>query len=319
MSSNITARLSRGRRATSVCELHVTDGSAAEFVRWVVHGHLLRGPHPLHDGGPPRSLPHPGPARREAGGDRAHGGSPLPTRLLVDHDDTSALVAPPGIDARAARAALSGKRVPIGGVRHEFRDVPRDFRARLYVEFPKTTLPRSLSVHRRHLAAGFSNGKDTAYPVHIDPSVGLGVSERTKLFSDGGKFWMSDGDKDVGRCGTADGCSCGSGCGCVDRMYFEFAPTDLAGAENHVRAGYAACWYSRGMPPRRSCLRTSRGTSRSDSSGCGSGSRGAVPRRRRCGTRGQTQPRDPDEQPHQLPLPARPHRGQDLPGRGRQG
>jgi hypothetical protein len=141
------------------------------------------------------------------------GGSPLPTRLLVDHDDTSPLAAPPapGTDARAAGAALSGKSVPIGGVRHEFCDVPRDFRARLRVEFPKTTLPRSLSVHRRHLAAGFSNRKDTACPVHIDPSVGLGVSERTKLFSDGGKFWMSDGDKDVGRCGTADGCSCGSG------------------------------------------------------------------------------------------------------------
>jgi hypothetical protein len=133
----------------------------------------------------------------------------------------------PGTDARAAGAALSGKSVPIGGVRHEFRDVPRDFRARLCVEFPKATLPRSLSVHRRHLAAGFSNGKDTACPVHIDPSVGLGVSERTKLFSDGDKFWMSDGDKGVGRCGTADGCSCGSGSGCVDRMYFEFAPPTL--------------------------------------------------------------------------------------------
>lgn len=41
-------------------------------VRPVAHGHLLRGLHPLHDGCPPRSLPHPGPARREAGGDRVH-------------------------------------------------------------------------------------------------------------------------------------------------------------------------------------------------------------------------------------------------------
>ena len=118
------------------------------------------------------------------------GGSPLPTRLLADHDDTSPLAAPPapGTDARAAGAALSGKSVPIGGVRHEFRDVPRDVRARLCVEFPKTMLPRSLSVHRRHLAVGFSNRKDTAYPVHIDPPGGLGVSERAKLFSDGDKF-----------------------------------------------------------------------------------------------------------------------------------
>jgi hypothetical protein len=70
-------------------------------------------------------------------------------------------------------------------------------------------------------------GEDTVYPVYIDPSVGLGVSERTKLSSDGDKFWMFDGDKGVGKCGTADGYTCGSGY--VDRMYFEFAPTQLAG------------------------------------------------------------------------------------------
>lgn len=65
------------------------------------------------------------------------GGSSLPTRLVVDHDDTSTLVAPPapGTDAQAAGVALSGESVPIGGVRHEFRDVPGDFRARLCVEF----------------------------------------------------------------------------------------------------------------------------------------------------------------------------------------
>ncbi|MFC3577722.1 LamG domain-containing protein [Streptomyces yaanensis] len=70
-------------------------------------------------------------------------------------------------------------------------------------------------------------GKDTVYPVFIDPSVGLGASERTKISSDGDKFWMFDGDKGVGKCGTADGYTCGGGY--VDRMYFEFAPTKLAG------------------------------------------------------------------------------------------
>ncbi|MGV4982553.1 LamG-like jellyroll fold domain-containing protein [Streptomyces sp. NRAIS4] len=70
-------------------------------------------------------------------------------------------------------------------------------------------------------------GKNTVYPVYIDPSVGLGVSERTKISSDGDKFWMFDGDKGVGKCGNADGYYCGGGY--VDRMYFEFAPTKLAG------------------------------------------------------------------------------------------
>ncbi|MFF8946998.1 LamG-like jellyroll fold domain-containing protein [Streptomyces sp. NPDC014864] len=38
---------------------------------------------------------------------------------------------------------------------------------------------------------------------------------------------MFDGDKGVGKCGNADGYYCGGGY--VDRMYFEFAPTKLAG------------------------------------------------------------------------------------------
>jgi hypothetical protein len=70
-------------------------------------------------------------------------------------------------------------------------------------------------------------GRDTVYPVYIDPAIGLGASERTKISSDGDKFWMFDDDKGVGKCGTADGYSCGGGY--VDRMYFEFAPTKLAG------------------------------------------------------------------------------------------
>ncbi|NUT28690.1 MAG: LamG domain-containing protein [Streptomyces sp.] len=70
-------------------------------------------------------------------------------------------------------------------------------------------------------------GEDTVYPVYIDPSIGLGASERTKISSDEDEFWMFDGDKGVGKCGTADGFSCGSGY--IDRMYFEFAPTKLAG------------------------------------------------------------------------------------------
>ncbi|MGW4493561.1 LamG domain-containing protein [Streptomyces sp. NPDC004376] len=70
-------------------------------------------------------------------------------------------------------------------------------------------------------------GEKTVYPVYIDPPVGLSVSERTKISSDGDKFWMFDGDKGVGKCGNADGYYCGGGY--VDRMYFEFAPTKLSG------------------------------------------------------------------------------------------
>ncbi|MFD7922189.1 LamG domain-containing protein [Streptomyces sp. NPDC059740] len=71
-------------------------------------------------------------------------------------------------------------------------------------------------------------GTETVYPVYIDPSVGLGASERTVLSSDGDKFWSFDDDMGVGKCGSADGYYCGSGY--VNRMYYEFAPTKLAGA-----------------------------------------------------------------------------------------
>lgn len=54
---------------------------------------------------------------------------------------------------------------------------------------------------------------------------------------------------------------------------------DAVGAENHVRAGHAACWYLWRMPPRRSCLRMLRWASRSGSIGSGSGRRGAAPAR----------------------------------------
>ncbi|WP_420031354.1 LamG-like jellyroll fold domain-containing protein [Streptomyces sp. cg28] len=71
-------------------------------------------------------------------------------------------------------------------------------------------------------------GADTVYPVYIDPSVGLGLSEWTKLSSDGDKFWKFTDPKGVGRCGVADGYACSTG-GYTDRMYFEFGPGELAG------------------------------------------------------------------------------------------
>nr|WP_051853314.1 LamG-like jellyroll fold domain-containing protein [Streptomyces aureocirculatus] len=71
-------------------------------------------------------------------------------------------------------------------------------------------------------------GEKTVYPVFIDPSVGLGKSEWTKLSSDGDKFWKFSEPKGVGRCGIADGYYCDLG-GYTDRMYFEFGASELAG------------------------------------------------------------------------------------------
>lgn len=71
-------------------------------------------------------------------------------------------------------------------------------------------------------------GQKTVYPVFIDPPVGLGRSEWTKLSSDGDKFWKFSEPKGVGRCGIADGYACSMG-GYTDRMYFEFGASKLAG------------------------------------------------------------------------------------------
>ncbi|WRZ96322.1 LamG domain-containing protein [Streptomyces sp. NBC_01007] len=71
-------------------------------------------------------------------------------------------------------------------------------------------------------------GQGTVYPVFIDPSVGLGLSEWTKLSSDGDEFWKFSEPKGVGRCGIADGYGCASS-PYTDRMYFEFGPGKLAG------------------------------------------------------------------------------------------
>ncbi|MGI5397163.1 LamG domain-containing protein [Streptomyces sp. CA-251251] len=70
-------------------------------------------------------------------------------------------------------------------------------------------------------------GDQTVYPVRIDPSVGLGVSERTVLSSDGDKFWQFNGDYGVGRCSVSGPYYCGSNY--TNRMYFEFSPSKLAG------------------------------------------------------------------------------------------
>ncbi|MDG4857584.1 LamG domain-containing protein, partial [Streptomyces sp. T-3] len=75
---------------------------------------------------------------------------------------------------------------------------------------------------------GLLRGEKTVYPVYIDPPVGLGVSEWTKLSSDGDKFYKFDEPKGVGRCGVADGYACSTG-GYTDRMYFEFGPGNLSG------------------------------------------------------------------------------------------
>ncbi|TSD99808.1 hypothetical protein FOS14_11225 [Skermania sp. ID1734] len=159
-----TTRLSFGRRATSVCDLHVTGGSAKEFVDWFTdtgrddYARSMIAAHPDHfliDTAPD--------GRQEV--IETTGGSPLATRFFVDYDDTSPLVTPRDtafpIDAAGVARADGG--LAIGGVRHEFRDEPNGFHARLCVEFPLLTAPNMIAAHRWHLACEFSNWIEAAF------------------------------------------------------------------------------------------------------------------------------------------------------------
>lgn len=74
------------------------------------------------------------------------------------------------------------------------------------------------------------------FPVYIDPPFEVDSSERTVLSSDGDTFYnfnAGDNGMSVGKCGSAviGGVSYYCGNGYVNRMYFEFAPTGLAGKE----------------------------------------------------------------------------------------
>ncbi|MFI1017803.1 LamG domain-containing protein [Streptomyces sp. NPDC020965] len=74
---------------------------------------------------------------------------------------------------------------------------------------------------------GLLRGPDTVYPVYIDPSMGLGVSERTVLSSNGSRFPDFTGDLGVGRCYRVGPYYCDADH--TNRMYFEFGPASLVG------------------------------------------------------------------------------------------
>lgn len=93
------------------------------------------------------------------------GGSPLPSLFTIDYDDISTLVTPaaPRFPQQIAGVARADDGAAIGGVRHQFRNVPGGFDARLTVEFPLPTPSRMVTGHRWHLACEFSNWIEAAF------------------------------------------------------------------------------------------------------------------------------------------------------------
>lgn len=72
-------------------------------------------------------------------------------------------------------------------------------------------------------------GKDTVYPLYVDPPTkGVVRGDWTALSSDGDRFWEWDGDKGTGRCSNYDGYLCSSS-PYTQRLYFEYPLSSLYG------------------------------------------------------------------------------------------
>ncbi|MFK0173706.1 LamG domain-containing protein [Streptomyces sp. NPDC090306] len=81
-------------------------------------------------------------------------------------------------------------------------------------------------------AAMLARTDAAAYPLYIDPTVGLSQTARTQIRSDGATdFEFTNGTnnegKGVGHCSSYAGYYCGTGY--TERIYYQFAPTTLAG------------------------------------------------------------------------------------------
>lgn len=159
-----STQLSFGRRAMSVCDLHVTGGSARAFVDWFTDAGRDDYARSMIAANPDHFLIDTAPDGRQEVIE-ATGGSPLAMQFFVDYDDTSPLVTPrdQAFPIEAAGVARTGGGLAIGGVRHEFRDEAGGFHARLCVEFPWLTAPYMIAQHRWHLACEFGNWIEAAF------------------------------------------------------------------------------------------------------------------------------------------------------------
>ena len=73
------------------------------------------------------------------------------------------------------------------------------------------------------------HGKDTVFPLYIDPPTkGIVLGDWTALASNGTKYWEFDGDKGVGRCSNYAGYLC-SNTPYTQRMYFEYPLSSIHG------------------------------------------------------------------------------------------
>ena len=164
LTAKATTKLARGKRTVSICDLHVAGGDAAEFVQWFGDAGRDDYVRSMVAANPDHFLIQAAPDGTQEVIETT-GGSPLASRFFVDYTDLSTLRSPSRTEftAEAAGVALTGTGLPIGGVRHQFRNEPEGFHAHLRVEFPRYLAPHMIAQHRWHLATEFSNWIEFAF------------------------------------------------------------------------------------------------------------------------------------------------------------
>lgn len=155
----VATRLSRGRRVASSIRVQSPEGTAEDFADWMNAESAKLDSDAMLAACPDHFFI----GEDELGRQKVvetTGGSPLPTEFFIDYRDVSSLKtqASPDFPQQIAGVARTASGMPIGGVRHQFRNLPGGgFESWNTVEFPSLVGNRMASAHRWHLACEFGN------------------------------------------------------------------------------------------------------------------------------------------------------------------
>ncbi|SIJ30634.1 Uncharacterised protein [Mycobacteroides abscessus subsp. bolletii] len=156
--SRAAVAASRGRAARSITEIIAPGVDAGDFAAWFNNLTALNDEINMLDAMPDHYLLRRLPDGRQEVVETT-GGSPTPTRFLVDYTTADRLTttADPSYPIQIAGHAQLDDGLVIGGVRHQLRDNGGTLEARLTVEFPGAMPAPLVAAHRWHLAVEFSN------------------------------------------------------------------------------------------------------------------------------------------------------------------
>ncbi|WP_151797695.1 hypothetical protein [Acinetobacter bereziniae] len=161
--AKITARLSFGFRRFSCIEIFVEHAQAEQFVEWFEQCCIKNNEVAMLAVTPDHYLIQTHTDRQEV--IETNGGSPLAAHFYIDYNDLSSLRSKidPTYPFQISGVAHTRQGLAVGGVRHQFRNEPNGFRAKLLVEYPLLILPSIISGHQWHLASEFANWICAAY------------------------------------------------------------------------------------------------------------------------------------------------------------